>query len=170
MKVCGVTPQLHLDNGRSFSLWYKDGVIPIKEHSQTKGGLSKEVFGRRTTPGIVPFFILICLVATKSVLLSVFTRMQTICPYIQEVHCSKRQNVHFWLTCSLTGWFSNRTGTSADDGARRSNNWPDQWQSGILGTESRVKSFPRAFPSSTDFPVLLLNQPNVSAGRSLIRL
>ena len=28
------------------------------------------------------------------------------------------------------GWFSNRTGTSVDDGARKSNNWLDQWQSG----------------------------------------
>ena len=37
----------------------------------------------------------------------------------------------------------------------------DQWQSGKLGTESRVKSLPRAFPSSNDVPVLLLNQPNM---------
>ena len=28
-----------------------------------------------------------------------------------------------------------------------------------MGTGSRVQSFPRAFPSSTDVPVLLLNQP-----------
>ena len=35
----------------------------------------------------------------------------------------------------------------------------DQWQSGKLGTGSRVWSFPRAFPSSTDVPVLLLSQP-----------
>ena len=115
MKVCGVTPQLHLDNGRPFSLWCKDGVIPIKEHSQTKGGLSKEVSGRRTSPGIVPCFILICLVATKFVLLSVFTRMQTICPKIQEVHCSKRQNVHFRLTCSLIGSFSIDDGNGSEN-------------------------------------------------------
>ena len=37
----------------------------------------------------------------------------------------------------------------------------DQWQRGKLGTESRVKSLPRAFPSSNDVPVLLLNQPNM---------
>ena len=37
----------------------------------------------------------------------------------------------------------------------------DQWQRGKLGTGSRVKSFPRAFPSSNDVPVLLLNQPNM---------
>ena len=33
--------------------------------------------------------------------------------------------------------------TSVDDGARKSNTWPDQWQSGKLGTGSRVLSFPR---------------------------
>ena len=55
--------------------------------------------------------------------------------------------------------FSNRTGTSADDGASRSNNWRDQWQSSKLSTGSRVESFPRAFTSSSDVLVLLLNQP-----------
>ena len=53
-------------------------------------------------------------------------------------------------------------GTSVDDDARKSNNWLDQWESSKLSTGSRVQSFPRAFPSSTDVPVLLLNQPNVS--------
>jgi len=57
------------------------------------------------------------------------------------------------------GLFSNRAGTSVDDGARKSNNWLDQWQSDKLGTGSRVKSFSRAFPSSNDVRVLLLNQP-----------
>ena len=57
------------------------------------------------------------------------------------------------------GCLSNRTGTSLDDGARKSNNWLDQMQSGKSGTGSGVQSFPRAFPSSTDVPVLLLNQP-----------
>ena len=38
----------------------------------------------------------------------------------------------------IIGWFSNRTGTSVDDGARKSNNWLDQWQSGKSDTESRV--------------------------------
>ena len=61
---------------------------------------------------------------------------------------------------ALVGSFS-RTGTSVYDGARKLNNWFDQWQSGKLGTGSRVKSFPRAFPSSNDVPVLLLNQPSV---------
>ena len=31
-----------------------------------------------------------------------------------------------------------RTGTSIDNGARKSNNWLDQWQSSVLGTGSRV--------------------------------
>ena len=47
---------------------------------------------------------------------------------------------------------------SVDNGARKSNSWLDQWQSGKLSTGSRVQSFPRAFPSSTDVLVLLLNQ------------
>ena len=59
----------------------------------------------------------------------------------------------------LPGWF--RTGTSIDDGARNSKNWLDQWLSDKLGTGSRVYSFPRAFLSSNDVPVLLLNQPNM---------
>ena len=55
--------------------------------------------------------------------------------------------------------FNNSTGTSVDDDARQSNRWLDQRQSGKLGTGSGVQSFPRAFLSSTDVPVLLLNQP-----------
>ena len=62
-----------------------------------------------------------------------------------------------WL---LVGWFSYRTGTSVDDGVRKSTNWLDQWLSGKVGTGSRVKSFSRALPSSNDVPALLLNQPN----------
>ena len=41
-----------------------------------------------------------------------------------------------WL--SWIGWFSNRTRTSVDDCARKSNNWLDQWQRGKLGTGNRV--------------------------------
>ena len=52
------------------------------------------------------------------------------------------------------GWLSNRTGTSLDDGARKSNNWLDQMQSGKSGTGSGVQSFP-----VVRIPVLLLNQP-----------
>ena len=50
---------------------------------------------------------------------------------------------------------------SVDDGARKSNNWLDQWQSDKLDIRTRVQSFSRAFPSSNDVPVLLLNQPSV---------
>ena len=55
------------------------------------------------------------------------------------------------------GRFSNRTGTSVDDGARKSNNWLDQWQSGKLAAKVTFSPFPRAFPSC-DVPVLLLNR------------
>ena len=74
--------------------------------------------------------------------------------------------MYLFLSCAL--FFScneadlaNRTGTSVDDGARKSNNWLDQWQSDKLGTGSQVLSFSRAFPSSKDVRVLLLNQPIV---------
>ena len=70
---------------------------------------------------------------------------------------------HIWSLffgpyCKLA-WFSNRTGTSVDDGARKSDTWLDQWPSGKLGSKSCVQSFLRAFPSPTDVPVLLRNQP-----------
>ena len=65
------------------------------------------------------------------------------------------------FACTI-GWFSNRTGTSVDDGMHKLNNWLDQWQSGKLGSGSHVWSFPCAFPSSTDIPVLMLNQPIVT--------
>ena len=38
----------------------------------------------------------------------------------------------------ILGWFSNKTGTSVDEEVRKSNKWLDQWQSGELGTGSRV--------------------------------
>ena len=39
------------------------------------------------------------------------------------------------------GWLSNRTGTSLGDGARKSNNWLDQMQSGKSGSGSGVSPF-----------------------------
>ena len=39
---------------------------------------------------------------------------------------------------NILGSLSNRKATSIDDGARRSNNWLNQWQRGKLGTGSRV--------------------------------
>ena len=65
------------------------------------------------------------------------------------------------LVTETVGWFSNRTGTSVDDGARKSNNWLDQWQSGKFSTASRVSSFTRDFPLSTDVSVLLLKQISI---------
>ena len=41
-------------------------------------------------------------------------------------------------TRHLFDFNGNRTGTLVDHGARKSNNWLDQWQSGKLGTGSRV--------------------------------
>ena len=41
-------------------------------------------------------------------------------------------------TTRTIGLFSNRTGTSVDDGARKSNYRLDRWQSGKLSTGSRV--------------------------------
>ena len=78
-------------------------------------------------------------------------------------HSLTASRSHIWSLffgpCCKLAWFSNRTGTSVDDGARKSDTWLDQWQSGKLGTKSCVQSFLRAFPSPTDVPVLLLNQP-----------
>ena len=71
----------------------------------------------------------------------------------------------FWIYENhISGWFSNRTGTSVDDDARKSNSWLDQWLNGKLGSGSRVSSFPRALSSSNDVPVVLLNLPNRTAG------
>ena len=53
----------------------------------------------------------------------------------------KREEVVKYLTtvtADILGWFSNRAGTSVDDGACKSNNWLDQLQSGKLGTESSI--------------------------------
>ena len=61
----------------------------------------------------------------------------------------------------ILGWFSNKMGMAVENGTCKSNNWPDQWQSGKLGTESHVSSFLCAFPSSTEVSVLLLNQPTL---------
>ena len=44
--------------------------------------------------------------------------------------------------------------------------WLDQRQRSKLSTGSSVNSFPRTFPSSTDVPVLLLNQPNIKTDRT----
>ena len=42
------------------------------------------------------------------------------------------------VSSKILGWFSNRMGMSVDYGARKSNNWLDQWQNGKLSTGSRV--------------------------------
>ena len=47
-------------------------------------------------------------------------------------------NGHKLRDIGLIDWFSNRAGTSVDDGGRKSNNWLDRWQSDTLSTGSRV--------------------------------
>ena len=69
---------------------------------------------------------------------------------------AKIKNLPLALVKKIGAWL---LGKSIDNGARRSNNWLDRWQSDILGTWGRVKSLTRAFLSSTDVPVLLLNKP-----------
>ena len=73
----------------------------------------------------------------------------------------------FWavifLFHSILGWFSNRTGTSVDNGARKSNNWLDQWQSGKLGTGSLFSPFRVLSRRQLTFPSSYLNQPNLVA-------
>ena len=59
----------------------------IDEGAQAKTFI---IFGRRTSTGSVPFFIFICLDASKFVLLSVFSRMQMIWPKIWA--CSLPKN------------------------------------------------------------------------------
>ena len=50
----------------------------------------------------------------------------------------KKRKQTLALALSLLGWLSNRTATSVDHCARKSNNWLDQWLSGTLGTGSWV--------------------------------
>ena len=156
--------------GKSF-LFCLEQVQPASQTLQADliGSLSSDVFERRTSTGSEPFSLLISLDATIFLLPSVLIIIKTICPKIcsetrlksaksplpVDVRRSKR---------SLLKLPNNRTGTSVDDGARKSNNWLDQWLSGKLGTGSRVQSFSRALPSSNDVPVLLLNQPNNDDG------
>ena len=42
--------------------------------------------------------------------------------------------------------FSNRTGTSVDDGARKSNTWLDQWQSGKIEHQKSCLVLSERFP------------------------
>ena len=53
------------------------------------------------------------------------------------------------------GWFSKRTGTSLHNGARCTNTQ-------IWSNKNRIQTIPRSFTSSSQVPVLLLNQPILS--------
>ena len=65
--------------------------------------------------------------------------------------------------CSLcsetTGWFSNRTGTSVDDGKARGKDQTGLPVLSLLLRHWSSRLFDFHAPSSTDVPVLLLNQP-----------
>ena len=55
------------------------------------------------------------------------------------IYLFKSYGINFCEWCKmLLGWFSNRMGTSVDDGVRKLNNWLHQWESRKLGTRSRV--------------------------------
>ena len=54
---------------------------------------------------------------------------------------------------SKIGWFCKRTWTSVDDGARCTN-------SQIWSNLNRIQTIPRAHPTLSNVPVLLLNQSN----------
>ena len=68
------------------------------------------------------------------------------------------------VDCSLTiiGWFSNRTESQLT--TARANQTTGLTNGRAANWAPEVVSFPRAFPSATDVPVLLLNQPNLTTG------
>ena len=61
--------------------------------------------------------------------------------------------VHLQRALSTIGRFSNRTGTSDDDGGAHGMVW-------IVFLFDRIWIFVVRAPSSSEVPVLLLNQPN----------
>ena len=61
---------------------------------------------------------------------------------------------------SLIGWFSNRTGTSVDDGKARGKDWTRLPVPNLPLCHWSSQLFNLHAPSSTDVSVLLLNQPN----------
>ena len=59
------------------------------------------------------------------------------------------------------GWFSNRTGTSVDDGKARGKDWTRLPVLNLLLCHWSSQLFDLRASSSTDVPVLLLNQPTI---------
>ena len=59
------------------------------------------------------------------------------------------------------GWFSNRTGTSVDDGKARGKDWTRLTVLNSLLCHWSSQLFDLHASSSTDVPVLLLNQPTI---------
>ena len=52
----------------------------------------------------------------------------------------------------ILGWFSNRTGTSVDDGPRKSNNWLDQWRVANWAPEVELGPLRRLSRRQMTFP------------------
>ena len=67
------------------------------------------------------------------------------------------------------GWFSNRTGTSVDDGKARGKDWTRLPVLNLLLCHWSSQLFDLRVSSSTDVPVLLLNQPTISWQRESAR-
>ena len=63
----------------------------------------------------------------------------------------------------LIGWFSNTTGTSLDDGKTRGKNLTRLPETNLPLCHWSSQLFDLRAPSSTDVPLLLLNQPNIWA-------
>ena len=101
-----------------------------RDNRTTLGSLSGDVFERRMSTGSEPFPLLMCLDATKFVLLSVFTLIETICPRI----CSKSRLMgpKRPLPCGK------KTSLLKLPTAGTSKNRLDKWQSGKLSTVSWV--------------------------------
>ena len=59
------------------------------------------------------------------------------------------------------GWFSNRTGTSVEDGKERGKDWTRLPVLNLLLCHWSSQLFDLRPSSSNDVPVLLLNQPNI---------
>ena len=74
------------------------------------------------------------------------------------------------LLLLLTGWSSNRTGTSVDDGKARGKDWTLLPVANLPLCHWSSHLFDLRAPSSTDVSVLLLNQPNIEVNNRSARL
>ena len=74
-----------------------------------------------------------------------------------------------YLVClDIIGWFSNKTGTSVDDGKARGKDWTRLPVPNLPLCHWSSQLFNLRAPSSTEVPVLVLNQPNNIGVRSFL--